>query len=293
MKRIAVLGAGGQVGRALVALLGQTALPVTREQADLDRPESLSAALDVLKPDVVINAAAYTQVDAAENNVEQAFRINAKSPAILAHWCAEHRVPFVHYSTDYVFDGSGTVPWREADITEPLNRYGASKLEGERGVASSGGQWLIFRTSWVYDATGKNFLNTMLRLGAEREHLTVINDQHGAPCYAPHLARLTLECLKKAVIMSTFPSGIYHATHRGETTWYGFAKTIFEEAAKKKLPLKVKTVEPISSSAYPTLAQRPLNSRLDMSKLEKVFSIHMPDWQEGLREAMENTYAGH
>lgn len=292
-RRIAVFGANGQVGRALVKLLGARAVPFTRADADFSEPESLRAVLDACHPDAVMNAAAYTAVDKAEEEREAAYAANAESPAVLAQWCAEHGVPLVHYSTDYVFDGTGEKPWRENDPTAPLNVYGASKRAGEEAIAASGADYLLFRTSWVYDAQGVNFLNTMLRLGAERESLSVVADQTGAPTYAPHLAAASLEALEKAVGMEAFPSGIYHLAHAGETNWHDFAEAIFAGARDHGAELCIKTVEPIPSSAYPTPAERPRNSRLNCSKIHTVFGISLPKWQQGLIEALKEKYASH
>ncbi|MCH2547631.1 MAG: dTDP-4-dehydrorhamnose reductase [Alphaproteobacteria bacterium] len=288
--RIAVLGANGQVGRALVDVLGNRATALTRAQADLSQPATLTAVLDEIAPDAVINAAAYTAVDKAEVEDEAAHTVNAEAPAILAQWCKQHDVPFIHYSTDYVFDGSGNTPWQESDAVAPCNIYGKTKLAGEQAIASSGGKFFIFRTSWVYDAQGANFLNTMLRLGAEREALNIVSDQIGAPSYAPHLAEYTVKVLDAATQMQKFPSGIYHMVNQGEVSWHGFANAIFEAARSHGETLIIKTVEPIPSSAYPTPAQRPLNSRLSCQALQHVFGITMPSWQEGLTQAMEQKY---
>lgn len=285
--RIAVLGANGQVGSALMAVLGDRGVALTRAQADLAQPESLAAVLDAIRPDAVINAAAYTAVDKAEEEPDAAFTANADSPAALARWCAAHDVPFVHYSTDYVFDGSGSTPWPEDAHPHPQNTYGASKLAGEKAVIADGGKFLIFRTSWVYDAMGKNFFNTMLRLGAERQTLNVVADQVGAPSYAPHLADYTLRALELAAGMMPFPSGVYHLVNAGETSWHGFASAIFEGARAQGLETAIKTVEPIETSAYPTPAKRPLNSRLDCSRLRMVFGLELPRWEEGLAHALE------
>lgn len=290
LQRIVVLGANGQVGSALVALLGDRAVPLTRAEADLSQPDSLAAVLDAMMPDAVINAAAYTAVDKAEEEPDVAFAANADSPAAIARWCAAHNVPFVHYSTDYVFSGEGDTPWTEDDPKAPCNTYGATKLAGEKAIVADGGKYLIFRTSWVYDATGKNFLNTMLRLGAERDALNVVADQIGAPSYAPHLAVATLQALEKATKMLQFPSGIYHMVNGGETSWHGFATAIFEGARSKGVALQIKTVEPIAASAYPTPAKRPLNSRLDCSHLHTTFDLALPQWEQGLAQALEQKY---
>lgn len=285
--RIAILGANGQVGSALAALLGDRAVPLTRAEANLNEPETLAALLDSIQPDAVINAAAYTAVDKAEEEYDAAFVANAKAPAELARWCAEHNVPFVHYSTDYVFDGEGETPWRENDPKAPLNVYGASKLAGEVAVEETGAKHLIFRISWVYDATGKNFMNTMLRLGADRDTLSVVADQYGAPCYAPDLADYTLRALEKAAQMPEFPSGIYHMVHGGITTWHGFAEAIFSGARQMGKELRVQTVGAIPASAYPTPAKRPQNSRMDCSRFRSVFGLELPHWEQGLHNALK------
>lgn len=287
MNKIAVLGANGQIGGALVHLLGNRAIPFTRADADLAQPDHVIAALEKAKPDAVINAAAYTQVDKAETESEAAFLINATAPGIIAGWCAENKIPFIHYSTDYVMDGTGNKPFIEDSPTAPLNKYGESKLAGEQAITEAGGQYLIFRTSWVYDAEGKNFLNTMLQLGSNREELRVIDDQFGAPCYAPHLAAATITCLEKATAMPVFPSGIYHFTCSGETSWHGFASAIFAAAKAAGAPLKIHSLHAIPSSEYPLPAKRPHNSRLDNSKLKRIFGISLPEWQAGLTEAIE------
>lgn len=281
-----IFGANGQIGQALGALLEDVVL-LSREEADFSKPETLPAIIESIKPDYIINAAAYTQVDKAEEEEALATLINADAPAVLAREAAKRGIAFVHYSTDYVFDGAGDAPRKEDAKLAPLNAYGRSKLAGEKAVKAAGGAYLIFRTSWVYDAFGKNFLNTMLRLGAEREHLRVVADQIGAPSFASHLAEATLEALEEACKEYEFPSGIYHLCNRGETSWHGFAEAIFAQAKQRGMEMKVQTVEPIPSSAYPTPATRPLNSRLDCRKLEETFGLRMPDWREGLNEALE------
>lgn len=292
-QRIAVLGSTGQIGRALVQLLSGRALPLSRPDADLLNVAELLSKLESLNPDVVINAAAYTAVDAAEDDAESCTKINAHAPALLAEWCAARGIPFVHFSTDYVYDGQGEKPWRETDATAPLNQYGISKQTGDAAVQAAGGKHLIFRTSWVYDAAGKNFLTTMLRLGAQKEHLQVVADQFGAPSYAPHLAVAVVSCLDKAMRMDVFPSGVYHMANAGETTWHGFAEVIFAAAASAGVALCVKDVEPIPSLAYPTRAGRPLNSRLNCSKLHTVFGERLSPWELGLSDAMESLSARH
>lgn len=283
---ILILGASGQVGRALQAVCSPHCVALGRAEADLAAPETLPGVLARYKPTVVINAAAYTAVDKAEEERELAHCINSVAPGIIAQWCAGNGVPLIHYSTDYVFDGSGDAPKRETDATNSCNYYGESKLAGERAIIRAGGNYLIFRTSWVYDAQGKNFFTTMLRLGAEKETLRVVADQHGAPTYAPHLAEATWRALMAARSMGTFPSGIYHLCNGGETTWHRFAESIFANARKKNWPLRVQLVEAITTNDYPTPAARPLNSRLSCMKAKEVLGVSLPAWQEGLDDCM-------
>lgn len=276
-----ITGANGQVGKALMEL-AENAIGVTRKEIDLETLAFFPGESG-LRPSAIINAAAYTAVDKAEEEEIRAFNINARAPEILAAYCKERDIPFIHYSTDYVFDGSGKTPWKESDPTNPLSAYGRTKLEGEKRIAAIGGKYLIFRTSWVYDETGKNFLNTMLRLGAERDELRVVNDQWGAPTYARHLAQATLAALENAQNATRFPSGIYHLCGGGETNWQAFAREIFEVAQPPKSP----KIHGIPTSEYPTPAKRPLNSRLDGSKAKQVLGVALPSWEAGLRECME------
>ena len=292
MKRIVVTGANGQVGRALVKLLGDRAVPVTRAELDLNDPESLPQKLAELKPDAVINPAAYTAVDKAEDDEQTAFLINAQAVGYMADYCFEHDIPFVHFSTDYVFPGTGNAPWKEEDEYNPLNAYGRTKLAGERHLIASQkragkGKWLCFRTSWVYDAKGKNFLNTMLHLGQTREVLSVINDQIGAPTFADDIAKYSLEALEKATKADAFPSGTYHLCNAGQTSWHGFAEEIFRQVHGAAMELEVKEVMPISTAEYPTPATRPLNSRLDITKLQEVFDITIPHWKDALTRCLQ------
>jgi len=289
-RKTAVFGASGQVGRAWLELLGASAIALDRTTADLSTPEQLAPLLDRIHASTplaaVVNAAAYTAVDQAEKEETLAHTINATSPGVIARWCAAHDVPLVHYSTDYVFSGAGTKPWSEEDEVAPLSAYGRTKLAGEREVTAAGGKTLIFRTSWVYDAYGKNFVRTMLHLGAERDTLRVVADQFGAPTYAPHLAHASFVALQKAVQGPVFPSGIYHLCNAGETSWHGFASRIFDRARALGISLAVKAVEAIPTSAYPTPATRPLNSRLNLDKAARVFALQLPNWVEGLEECL-------
>ncbi len=289
---ILIFGAKGQVGRALTARLGDNALLLDREEVDLADKNDVIAALDRIQPRVVINAAAYTAVDQAERESVIAYLINADAPAAMARWCASRSIPFVHYSTDYVYDGNGNSPRSESEPIHPLNHYGHSKAKGDEAVAKAGGNYLIFRTSWVYDASGANFVNTILRLAAEREELRIIADQFGAPTYAPDLADATLKALQVAQHASVFPSGIYHACNSGETTWHEFAEAIIAEARVHGASLAVQRIVPISTQEYPLPAPRPRNSRLDCAKLRTAFDITLPDWREALAACM-NTKYGH
>lgn len=274
-----VIGAGGQVGSALLEI-ADNVIGMTREECNL---ETLNEFSKKIIPAAIINAAAYTAVDKAEEEESVAHQVNARAPEILAAFCNAMDIPFVHYSTDYVFDGTGKTPWKETDIPNPLSAYGRTKLEGEKRIAALGGKYLIFRTSWVYDESGKNFVNTMLRLGAERDELRVVSDQWGAPTYARHLAQATLTALENAQKAPRFPSGIYHLCGGGETNWQQFARQIFELA---KLPKSPK-IHGIPSSEYPTPSKRPMNSRLDCSKALHVLGVKLPAWELGLKECLE------
>ena len=283
--KVLILGSGGQVGQALRHVLPD-AVALDRPDVDFTAPDSLRAAISHHNPQVILNAAAYTQVDKAEDEAELCYAINATAPAILAEEAARIGALLVHYSTDYVYDGSGTYPRDEQTKAAPLNHYGAAKYAGDAAILASGARHLIFRTSWVFDGVGQNFLRTMLRLAAEREELRIINDQIGAPSYAPHLAAATWEAVLKSLSLPEVPSGVYHLCNSGETSWYGFANAIFREAAARGAPLAVKRVLPITTSEYPTKAVRPLNSRLSCDKLEHIFGIRLPHWEEGMKLAV-------
>ncbi|MDQ1120300.1 MULTISPECIES: dTDP-4-dehydrorhamnose reductase [Pseudoxanthomonas] len=285
-----LLGANGQVGRELrraLAPLGEVVCTTRSgtledgavcEVADFDRPESLPALLDRLAPAVVVNAAAYTAVDKAEEDRDAAFRANAESPGALARWCAAHGVPLVHYSTDYVFDGRGTAPYAVDAPTAPLGVYGASKLAGEEAVRAAGGQHLIFRTAWVYASHGKNFLLTMLRVGAQRDELRVVADQIGTPTSAALIADVTAQVLRQG----TKASGTWHLTAAGQTSWHGFAEAIFARAVAAGLLPRAPQVMAIPTSEYPTPARRPAYSCLDTTSLQRDFGIDLPAWETAL-----------
>ena len=271
-----VFGRTGQVGSYLATMPGVVALG--REAADLADPDACAAAIRAQAPAAVINAAAWTAVDAAEDDPEGAHRANSAAPGAMAQTCARLGIPFVHISTDYVFDGSGDRPWQPGDTPAPLNAYGRSKLAGERAVAGAGGVHAILRTSWVVSARGRNFLTTMLRLGAERDRLTVVADQIGGPTPAADLAAA---CHAVAQRLMEHPdlSGLYHYAGAPDTSWAGFARAIMEEAG---LACEIAN---IATADWPTPATRPLNSRLDCSTLGAL-GLQRPDWRAGLRAAL-------
>lgn len=298
--RVLLTGANGQVGRALhepLKSLG-TVLAPNRTAFDLSRPDHLSSVLDSLSPDLIVNPAAYTAVDRAEDEVELAFCINAEAPKILARWAAAHCVPIVHFSTDYVFDGSGQKPWHEEDVPGPLSVYGASKLAGENGIREAGGAHLVVRTSWVFSSTGVNFLKTILRLASERAELRIVSDQFGAPTSARSIAASIISILHGSAAMTGelhkteiaqrfgLAQGLLHVSSSGDTSWYGFACAIVEGLRARGLPLAVRNIVPIATKDYPTRAQRPLNSRLDLTRLNRQFGIQMPHWRDSLTEEL-------
>ena len=286
MKPLLILGGNGQLGRAFQKLCPE-AVFLDRESADMSKPESLRPVIDKVDPSAIINATAYTQVDKAEEEEALADKVNAESPKVVAQYCKDKLIPFVHFSTDYVFDGSGDAPWTEDDEPRPLNAYGRSKLKGEEAIRALKGHHLIFRTSWVYDAQGKNFLNTILRLASEREELKIIDDQFGAPTYAPHLAAGSVAALIEAQNHQRFPSSVFHMCGAGVTSWHGFASAIIAEATKIGLPVNVKNIKPIPATEYPLPARRPYNSRLDCTKALSMFGVELPPWQDALAECME------
>jgi dTDP-4-dehydrorhamnose reductase len=292
--KILILGGNGQVGHELrrsLAPLGDVIvttrsgeLPddVRCEVADFDDPASLADLVQRVAPSTIVNAAAYTAVDKAEDDADAAFRANAEAPGVLARVSAARGILFVHYSTDYVFDGQGTRQYREDDPTAPLGVYGASKLAGEDAIRSAGGRHLILRTAWVYGRHGNNFMKTMLRLGADRDELRVVADQVGTPTPAALIADVTAELLR----LQDAPSGTFHLTPRGETSWHGFAEAIFEEATARGLIARAPKVLPIATSDYPTRARRPGYSRLDIRKLERALGHPLPEWRAGLQQVL-------
>ena len=287
--KILLLGQNGQVGWELqrsLAVLGEVSAigrDCRTHCGDLAQPDALADTVRALRPDIIVNAAAHTAVDKAESEPDLARQLNATAPGVLAEEAARLGAWLVHYSTDYVFDGSGTRPWTEADTPAPLSVYGCTKLEGERLIAASGCKHLILRTSWVYAARGGNFAKTMLRLAQERERLTVIDDQWGAPTGAELLADVTAHALRQ-LQQRPQDGGLYHVVAGGETNWNLYAKYVIEQAQQAQTAIKIKATEvaPVPTSAFPTPAMRPHNSRLDTRKLQATFGLQLPPWQQGV-----------
>lgn len=268
-----VFGRNGQLARSL-----QEVWPAaTFVSVDFADDRALAAVLDGHRPRRIVNAAAYTNVDLAESEADLAMRINAQAPGTIARWCAERSARLVHVSTDYVFDGSGNRPWREDDAPNPLNSYGRSKRAGEVAVLAQG--HVVVRTSWLYSIWGKNFLKTMLTLGAERETLRVVDDQFGAPTYAPDLARALDGLMQHPGFAQA--SGVYHLTNAGHTSWCGFARAIFQ-----RRPGRVREIVPLTSEEFASPARRPRNSRLDNQRVEHEFGIRMRAWDAALEEGL-------
>ena len=298
--KILLLGMNGQVGWEL-----QRSLSPLGELIALDHDgnpahpglvgsftdlEGLARTVQTVRPDVIVNAAAHTAVDKAESEPELCHTLNAEAPAVLARCAAASGALLVHYSTDYVFNGSGTVPWLETDAPAPLSVYGRTKLEGERAITASGCAHLIFRTSWVYGARGGNFAKTMLRLAQERDRLTVIDDQIGAPTGADLLADVTAHAIR-ATWQQPEHEGLYHLVASGETSWHGYARFVLQQAQALGVALKAgpDDVAPVPTTAFPTPAQRPLNSRLNTHKLQTTFGLHLPHWQAGVARMLKES----
>jgi dTDP-4-dehydrorhamnose reductase len=291
--KILLLGKNGQVGWELqrsLAPLGEL-LALDRHSTpyggDLSQPERLAQTVLDWRPDVIVNAAAHTAVDKAESEPELARCLNATAPTALAQAAAQIGALLVHYSTDYVFNGQGDQPWQEGDATGPLSVYGQTKREGEQAIVASGCAHLIFRTSWVYAARGGNFAKTMLRLAAERERLTVIDDQFGAPTGADLIADVTAHAIR-ASLQQPALGGLYHLVAGGQTTWHGYASHVIAQARRIQpgLALKVSEIAPVPTSAFPTPAKRPLNSRLATHKLQDTFGLVLSPWQQGVNRML-------
>ena len=304
MNTILLLGANGQLGRSFLEQ-GESApgkvIAASRdgarydggpaETADLSSPRSLPPLLDRLRPDIIINAAAYTAVDRAEQEEALATAVNGEAVDVIAHWAAAHLALVVHYSTDYVFDGHATTPYPVDAPTAPLGAYGRSKLAGEQALQSSGAAYLLLRTAWVYAPHGHNFLRTMLRLGAEREELRVVADQYGAPTSTDLIVQATLAALRAWQQADTTEraamQGVHHLVASGHTSWHGFASAIFEKAHARGLIARAPRVQPITTAEYPTPAQRPAWSVLDNQGFQQRFGYALADWQEGLDHVLD------
>ena len=295
--KILLFGANGQVGWELqrsLAVMGEIVAPERHGTAlcgDLANLQGLAATVQQVRPNIIVNAAAHTAVDRAESEPELARTINTLAPGVLASEAATLGALLVHYSTDYVFDGSGSQPWLETDAPDPLNVYGQTKLEGERLVQSACPNHLIFRTSWVYAARGGNFAKTILRLAQERERLSVIDDQFGAPTGAELIAGVTAHALRQ-VLRCPSDAGLYHLAAAGETSWHGYAKYVlgYVNTSYAAIKLVAKFVDPVPSSAFPTAARRPHNSRLDTGKLQTIFGLMLPHWQQGVARMLTETF---
>ena len=284
--KILITGQHGQVSLALqqkLQGLGEL-IVLGRDQLDLANVEQIRQQVRTHRPGLIINAAAHTAVDQAESEPDAAFAVNAIAPGILAEEAKALGIPLIHYSTDYVFDGSKPAPYTEADVPNPLGVYGQSKLAGEQAIAAVGGQYLILRTSWVYSSHGKNFLLTMQRLLQEKPQMRIVADQIGAPTWAGTIANSTRTLIERWQAGQAGDWGIYHLTAQGETSWFGFAQAIGEHLRAAGKPCA--ELEAIPSSAYPTPAKRPLNSRLDCSRLRQQWQVGQPQWQDALRECL-------
>jgi dTDP-4-dehydrorhamnose reductase len=294
--KILLFGKNGQVGwelqRSLAPLGELTAIDVDSKEycGDFADLTGIKQTIQTLAPDVIVNAAAYTAVDKAESEKEFAHMLNAQVPELLAREAKQRDAWLIHYSTDYVFDGSGEKPWQETDRTEPLSVYGQTKLAGDLAIREVGCRHLIFRTSWVYGGHGANFAKTMLRLAQERDQLNIVNDQFGAPTGADLLADVTAHCLRQAIRQPEV-SGLYHLAASGVTSWYDYACFVIETArhiddANFKIKVAMDAIKPIPTSAFQSPAPRPRNSRLDTSKLQKTFNLTLPHWQNGVHRML-------
>jgi dTDP-4-dehydrorhamnose reductase len=295
--RILLTGATGQVGGELVHVLGTFGEVITpaRDEMELADAASIRETIRTLRPRWIVNPAAYTAVDKAESEPELAYAINAEAVRAMGEAAREVGAGVIHFSTDYVFDGTGTAPYRESDATGPMSVYGASKLAGEQALAQSGAGAMVFRTSWVYGSTGKNFLRTILKAARERERLKVVADQYGAPTWSRDLARMTARVIAEVEDQAKHKGlnealaeygGTYHAAGSGETTWFGFAAEAIERLREREPGAKLAEVDAIATSEYPTPAKRPANSRLNCERLRERFDWKMMDWRDSLREVI-------
>ncbi len=288
---ILLFGKNGQVGwelqRALAPLGNVIALDSrsTRYYGNFNDPEGVAETVRAINPQIIVNAAAYTAVDKAESEQESAKCINTLAVSEIAKAAEEVGAWFIHYSTDYVFNGQGIMAWREEDATGPLSVYGQTKLEGEKAIQRYCARHLIFRTSWVYAAKGNNFAKTMIKLAKERDTLSVINDQYGAPTGADLIADCTAHAIRTAIVNNNV-AGIYHLIASGETTWHAYATKVINIAREKGVELKVQTINPVPTSSFPTPAKRPENSRLNTEKFRRTFNLTLPEWQMGVERML-------
>jgi dTDP-4-dehydrorhamnose reductase len=290
-KSILVTGGNGQVGYELcrsLSAFGEILAP-TRQALDLSDAGAVDKYLAKHQPDLIVNPAAWTAVDAAETHQDEATRLNTELPAQLAKYANKHNAYLVHYSTDYVYAGTGDKPWLESDTPAPLSVYGHTKLAGDQAVTNHCPNHLIFRTSWVYSDRGNNFLKTMLKLGAQKDSLNIVNDQYGAPTDARMIAQVTALAIYRKLLNQPIQPGVYHLVNKGITTWYGFADAIFKQAKHNNVALKLDKLGGISTAEFPTPAVRPSNSRLDVSKIENALGITLPNWQQQLDDTI-NSY---
>ena len=296
MKKILLTGVNGQVGHALQKKLSNhQVFALNREQLDFSDKDAIRRVVRAIQPDLIINPAAYTAVDKAESEPDLAYAINAIAPQVLAEEAAELNAAMIHFSTDYVYDGSKIENYVETDAVNPLSVYGKSKLAGELAINAVGLPHLILRTSWVYGAYGKNFLKTIIRLASERESLRIVADQFGAPTSSESITDAVIELLNTWQPLDTNQTGIYHFTNQGKTSWHGFSSEIVSEynrlAANKSLQMlkaNVENIEPITTDDYPTPAARPANSTLSNQKLKQVFNVSLPSWEQGLQQVMQS-----
>nr|WP_199065514.1 dTDP-4-dehydrorhamnose reductase [Chromobacterium sp. ASV5] len=291
MTRILITGVNGQVGHELTRALAPLGEIIALDRAGLDLSDTarIPAVLNALKPDLIVNPAAYTAVDKAESEPELARAVNAAAPGILAQWARANGALLIHYSTDYVFNGAGSRPWREDDAADPQSVYGLTKWQGEQAIRAAGRRHLILRVSWVFGAHGANFLKTMLRLAAERAELKVVADQIGAPTSAALIADTTAHLIERYLAdKERFPFGTYHLAAAGETSWHGYARYLIGKAHQLGFPLTLapEAVLGIPTEAYPLPAKRPANSRLDCEKLRSAFGLTQPDWRDGVDQTL-------
>ena len=295
--KILLFGKNGQVGWELqrsLSSVGELVALDTDDQmpcGDFTRLEDIIQTIHSVSPDIIVNAAAYTAVDKAESESALAHTINTQAPKILAQESLKIGAWLVHYSTDYVFDGNGTKPWKETDPTAPINIYGSTKLEGEKAVINSGCKHLIFRTSWVYSAHGKNFIKTIIHLAQSRDYLSIIDDQIGAPTGAELLADVTTHSIYTA-LKQPHVSGLYHLAAKGETSWYGYANFVLDKARQSgiKLQVQAENIQPVTTDAFPQTARRPRNSRLNTRKIEHTFDLTLPLWQTGVTRMLTEIF---